>query len=258
MLGADEFVSKQTPVRELLIRIHLLMQRYSEAGSFSSRKPVMEGSIEVVGAPGLLQMWHQGRLSGVCTVRAGTRLFEARFREGEIVSAASGEAPAPMPSTTSSAGRTACFASCRAGRGRPADRRELRPPAARGLPAARRAAASRSLRGGHRRSRRRPRTEAPPRRSSRAAAAAAGRGASSFRAASSAAGPARRPRGAGCRRWPPGRFDQLSLVGVQQRLQARATPHVTRAVRACLHRRRLPISWTRIGLAPHGFVGSSH
>jgi CheY-like chemotaxis protein len=84
-LGADEFLSKQTPVRELLIRVHLLLQRYSDVGVQGARKPVMEGSIEVVGAAGVLQMWHQGRLSGVCTVRAGTQLFEARFRDGEIV-----------------------------------------------------------------------------------------------------------------------------------------------------------------------------
>jgi CheY-like chemotaxis protein len=89
-LGADEFVSKQTPLRELLIRIHLLLQRYSD-GASSSRKPAMEGSIEVVGAAGVLQMWHQGRLTGVCIVRAGTQLFEARFREGEMVYAALGD-----------------------------------------------------------------------------------------------------------------------------------------------------------------------
>jgi DNA-binding response OmpR family regulator len=90
-LGADEFLSKQTPVRELLIRVHLLLQRYSDVGVQSARKPVMEGGIEVVGAAGVLQMWHQGRLSGVCTVRAGTQLFEARFRDGEIVYAALAE-----------------------------------------------------------------------------------------------------------------------------------------------------------------------
>jgi two-component system cell cycle response regulator len=90
-LGADEFLSKQTPVRELLIRIHLLLQRYSDVGAANSRKPVMEGSIEVVGAAGVLQMWHQGRLSGVCTVRSGTQLFEARFRDGEIVYAGLGD-----------------------------------------------------------------------------------------------------------------------------------------------------------------------
>jgi hypothetical protein len=90
-VGADEFLSKQTPVRELLIRIHLLLQRYSDVGAADSRKPVMEGSIEVVGAAGVLQMWHQGRLSGVCIVRSGTLLFEARFRDGEIVYAGLGD-----------------------------------------------------------------------------------------------------------------------------------------------------------------------
>jgi DNA-binding response OmpR family regulator len=90
-LGADEFLSKDTPVREVLIRIHLLLQRYSDVGAPSSRRGVLEGGIEVVGAPGILQMWHQGRLSGVCTVRSGTQVFEARFREGEMVGARLGE-----------------------------------------------------------------------------------------------------------------------------------------------------------------------
>jgi CheY-like chemotaxis protein len=86
-LGADEFLSKQTPVRELLIRIYLLLQRYSDVGSSAASRPAMQGSVEVVGAAGLLQMWHQGRLSGVCTVRSGARVFKARFRDGEIVGA---------------------------------------------------------------------------------------------------------------------------------------------------------------------------
>jgi CheY-like chemotaxis protein len=85
-LGADEFLSKQTPVRELLIRIFILLQRYSDAGA-STGGSALEGGIEVIGPPALLQMWHQGRLSGVCSVRSGTRVFSARFREGEIVGA---------------------------------------------------------------------------------------------------------------------------------------------------------------------------
>ncbi len=87
-LGADEFLSKQTSVRELLIRVHLLLQRFTGAvGGASSRRPVMEGSVELMGAPGLLQMWHQSRQSGVCTARRGNEVFEARIRDGEIVGA---------------------------------------------------------------------------------------------------------------------------------------------------------------------------
>jgi DNA-binding response OmpR family regulator len=88
-LGADEFLSKQTTARELLIRINLLLQRFSEAGGKGSRR-AMEGSIDFIGAPGMLQMWNQSQLSGVCTARSGSAVFEARFHEGDIVAAALG------------------------------------------------------------------------------------------------------------------------------------------------------------------------
>lgn len=83
--GADEFLSKETPVRELLMRIRLLLGRFSELGA--RREPGMEGGIDVIGAPGFLQMCHLGRLTGVCTVRSREDVFEVRFRDGEIVGA---------------------------------------------------------------------------------------------------------------------------------------------------------------------------
>jgi CheY-like chemotaxis protein len=89
-LGADEFLSKQTTARELLIRIHLLLQRFSEAGKAGARR-VVEGSLDFMGAPGMLQMWNQSRLTGICTVRSGAAAFEARFRGGEIVAASLGD-----------------------------------------------------------------------------------------------------------------------------------------------------------------------
>jgi hypothetical protein len=85
--GADEYLSKDTPVRELLIRIQLVLKRYADLGERASRGPGMEGDIEVIGAPGLLQMCHLGRLSGACSVRSGDRLLDVRFRDGEIVDA---------------------------------------------------------------------------------------------------------------------------------------------------------------------------
>src|SRR5256885_3574467 len=56
-LGADDFVSKETPIKELLIRIQLLMKRYMTLGRRGAG-PGMEGRIEVIGAPGVLQMCH--------------------------------------------------------------------------------------------------------------------------------------------------------------------------------------------------------
>jgi DNA-binding response OmpR family regulator len=85
--GADEYLSKDTPIRELLIRIQIVLKRYSDLGARSFRGPGMEGRLEVIGASGLLQMCHLSRLSGVLTVGSGSRAAEVRFKEGEIVAA---------------------------------------------------------------------------------------------------------------------------------------------------------------------------
>jgi hypothetical protein len=47
----------------------------------------MGGGLDVVGAPGILQMCHLTRLTGILTVIDGPRRAEMRFREGEIMSA---------------------------------------------------------------------------------------------------------------------------------------------------------------------------
>jgi hypothetical protein len=51
----------------------------------------MEGQLEVMGAPGVLQMCHLTRLTGVLMVESGTRWMTIRFREGEIVGASGDE-----------------------------------------------------------------------------------------------------------------------------------------------------------------------
>jgi CheY-like chemotaxis protein len=89
-LGADDFVSKETPVRELLIRIQVTLKRYMTMGRRGDPGPGMEGQLEVMGAPGVLQVCHLTRLTGVLMADAGTRWMTIRFREGEIVGA-SGE-----------------------------------------------------------------------------------------------------------------------------------------------------------------------
>jgi CheY-like chemotaxis protein len=99
-LGADDFLSKQTPIRELLIRIQLLLTRYSDleaanqaGGSGRGHDGALEGQIEVFGAPGVLQICNQGRLTGIFTARtppaagSGERVAVFGFREGEIVAA---------------------------------------------------------------------------------------------------------------------------------------------------------------------------
>ena len=88
--GADEYLSKETPVRELMIRIQLVLKRYSDIGGRGFKGPGMEGRLEIIGMPGLLQMCGLGRLTGVLSVGAGGRPAVVRFKEGAIVSAAAG------------------------------------------------------------------------------------------------------------------------------------------------------------------------
>jgi len=98
-IGADDFLTKSMPIRELLMRIQLLMTRYSDL-SASGEKPgttevagAFQGRIEVFGAPALLQMCSQGRLTGIFTALAGDAGNTATvigFREGDIISASAG------------------------------------------------------------------------------------------------------------------------------------------------------------------------
>jgi len=85
--GADEYLSKQTPVRELLIRMQLLLKRYADLGQRGRRDAAIKGRLEAIGAPAVLQICHLGRLSGTLAVRDAGREAEVGFRDGDIVSA---------------------------------------------------------------------------------------------------------------------------------------------------------------------------
>jgi CheY-like chemotaxis protein len=98
-IGADDFLSKSMPVRELLMRIQLLMTRYSDLSASEPKAGTedvagaFQGRIEVFGAPALLQMCAQGRLSGLLTSLAEDAQNTATvmgFREGDIISATVG------------------------------------------------------------------------------------------------------------------------------------------------------------------------
>ena len=101
-IGADDFLSKNMPIRELLMRIQLLMTRYSDLSASGEQKPgttevagAFQGRIEVFGAPALLQMCSQGRLTGLFTALAEDAANTATvmgFREGDIISATAGAA----------------------------------------------------------------------------------------------------------------------------------------------------------------------
>jgi DNA-binding response OmpR family regulator len=88
-LGADDYISKRTLPREVLIRLQIILRRYTDVGTRTRKGAGMQGGLELVGAPGMLQMCHLGRFSGTCTARSGARRIEIRFRDGEIVSARS-------------------------------------------------------------------------------------------------------------------------------------------------------------------------
>ena len=98
-IGADDFLSKNMPVRELLMRIQLLMTRYSDLSASEPKAGTadvagaFQGRIEVFGAPALLQMCAQGRLTGLFTSLAEDSHNTATvmgLREGDIISATVG------------------------------------------------------------------------------------------------------------------------------------------------------------------------
>jgi len=86
-LGADDFISKQTPSRELMIRIQVILKRYVDMGTRGRGGPGMQGELSVMGAPGVLQVCHLTRLTGTLTVKDGDRRMGVRFRDGEIIGA---------------------------------------------------------------------------------------------------------------------------------------------------------------------------
>jgi DNA-binding response OmpR family regulator len=84
--GADEFLPKTTPGRELLIRLHLLLRRFASVGGRGAAgESALQGRLDLVGAAGVLQILHTSRLTGVLTVRSGTQQTTVTFRDGEVI-----------------------------------------------------------------------------------------------------------------------------------------------------------------------------
>jgi DNA-binding response OmpR family regulator len=88
-LGADDYFSKATPPQELLLRLQVLLSRYSELRARTRNDAGLEGGIDLIGATGMLQMCHLGRFTGTCTVRSADTWVQIRMRDGEILSARS-------------------------------------------------------------------------------------------------------------------------------------------------------------------------
>ncbi|MFN8091221.1 MAG: response regulator [Vicinamibacteria bacterium] len=85
--GADEFLPKPAPSREMLIRLELLLKRFGEIESAAEQGAGLRGAIELVGAPAVLQICHLNGLSGVLVARRGSMSVRIGFRQGQIVSA---------------------------------------------------------------------------------------------------------------------------------------------------------------------------
>ena len=86
-LGADDYLSKPIRIREILIRAQLTLKRYSDLRSRTRGGPGMDGEIEVIGAPGVLQMCHISQFTGVFTSHYEGKRAQIRFRDGEIIGA---------------------------------------------------------------------------------------------------------------------------------------------------------------------------
>lgn len=88
-LGADDYLSKTTPGRELLIRVEMMLSRYADFRPQSRPGSAIEGRLAVMGPGGLLQMCNVSGLSGALAVRNGPRIAHFYFEKGEIVEAES-------------------------------------------------------------------------------------------------------------------------------------------------------------------------
>ena len=139
------------PSREMLIRLELLLRRFSEIELGSEPGAGLRGAVELVGAPAVLQICHINQLTGVLVAHRGSQSVRIAFRAGQIVSATGPdhEGPQVVYDFVGLAQRPVRVRPGRGRRGDPDDGR-LHGPPPRGLPAARREApraAGRRFRG---------------------------------------------------------------------------------------------------------------
>jgi DNA-binding response OmpR family regulator len=85
--GADDYLAKPGPSRELLIRLELLLKRFAEIEPRNEPGSGLRGAVELVGAPAVLQICHLNQLTGVLVARRGSRSVRIAFRQGQVVSA---------------------------------------------------------------------------------------------------------------------------------------------------------------------------
>jgi DNA-binding response OmpR family regulator len=86
--GADDYLVKPAPSREMLVRLELILKRFaSEPGNGEEPGGGLRGAIELMGAPAVLQICNLNQLTGVLLARRGSQSLRIGFRHGQIVSA---------------------------------------------------------------------------------------------------------------------------------------------------------------------------
>jgi diguanylate cyclase (GGDEF)-like protein/PAS domain S-box-containing protein len=90
--GWSQSVSIGSSVQDILCRMELLMKRYAQAGGPGPGGGGMNGAIEAIGAPGLLQMCHLGALTGALQATQEGRTVSMTFEIGRLATAGSNDA----------------------------------------------------------------------------------------------------------------------------------------------------------------------
>lgn len=93
--GADDYLAKPAPSRELLIRLELLLRRFAEI-ELGGEGALLRGAVELVGAPAVLQICHLNQLTGVLVARRGSQSVRIAFRHGQVVSAVGPDHEGPL------------------------------------------------------------------------------------------------------------------------------------------------------------------
>jgi len=94
--GADDYVAKPAPSRELRIRLELLLKRFAEIELGNEPGASLRGAVELVGAPAVLQICHLNALTGVLIARRGSQSVRIAFRHGQIVGATGPDHEGPL------------------------------------------------------------------------------------------------------------------------------------------------------------------
>jgi DNA-binding response OmpR family regulator len=87
MAGADDYLVKPAPSRELLVRLELVLRRFTAGVTGEEPGAGLRGAVELMGAPAVLQICNLSHLTGVLVARRGSQSLRIAFRRGQIVSA---------------------------------------------------------------------------------------------------------------------------------------------------------------------------